>query len=68
MKTTIDLFSYSCVGCGKCIRVCAKDVLKLVDNGKIRFINVAHAEACDRCRSCEEVCRHHAIRIVNEHA
>ena len=44
MKTTIDLFTYSCVGCGKCIRVCSKDVLKLVDNGKIRFINVAHGE------------------------
>jgi len=65
METTINLFSYSCVGCGRCVRECPQKVLKLVDTGKARLVNVVHAEACNGCKKCEEACRYHAIKIVN---
>ncbi|MCI2082923.1 MAG: 4Fe-4S binding protein [Bacteroidales bacterium] len=67
MKTKIDLFTYSCTGCGICTRRCPKHVLHLVSNGKIRFVTVWNADACDGCKKCEKICRHNAIRIVNEY-
>ena len=66
MKITIDLFSYSCTGCGRCIRACQNNVLKLVGKGHRRFINVVHEETCNGCKECEKVCRHDAIKIIKE--
>lgn len=65
METTINLFSYSCVGCGRCVRVCPNRVLRVVNTGKVRLVNAVKAEACTGCGRCEEVCPHHVIKIEN---
>ncbi len=65
METTINLFSYSCVGCGRCVRVCPNRVLRVVNTGKVRLVNAVNAEACTGCGRCEEVCPHHVIKIEN---
>jgi NAD-dependent dihydropyrimidine dehydrogenase PreA subunit len=65
METTINLFSYSCEGCGRCVRVCPNQVLKVINTGKVRLVNVVKAESCTGCGKCEEVCPHHVIKIEN---
>jgi ferredoxin len=65
METTINLFSYSCLGCGRCVRVCPNQVLKVINTGKVRLVNVVKAESCTGCGKCEEVCPHHVIKIEN---
>ncbi|MCH4016938.1 MAG: 4Fe-4S binding protein [Prevotella sp.] len=67
MKTKdfeIRLFSLDCTGCGKCLKKCKNDVLKIVDNGMCRFINVINEASCIGCRICEDNCPTHAILIT----
>lgn len=61
----IVLYSFNCIGCGKCVRCCPKDVLKIVDNGSCRLVNVISPELCTGCRKCEHVCRYQAIKIMS---
>lgn len=65
METKIDLFTYSCRECGKCIQKCSNHVLKLINNGMTRFVNVIDEKACNACCKCEKVCTHQAIKIVH---
>lgn len=63
MKTTISLFTYACTGCGRCIRVCHRHVLTLVNNGMTHFINTLNEDACTGCGRCESACNNNAIKI-----
>lgn len=51
-----------CKGCGICVDLCPKQVLKLDDLGKI---TIAQEEECVRCGQCELRCPDYAI-FVNQ--
>lgn len=61
----IRLFTYDCIGCGICWHKCKKNVLKMVDNGMCKFVNVIKETSCIGCRLCEELCPTNAIIIVD---
>jgi ferredoxin len=63
MRAVINLFTYDCTGCGKCVRVCPPKILKIVNNGMVRFVNMENEDACIGCGRCERVCRNNAIKI-----
>lgn len=60
----IKLYTFDCIGCEKCIRKCKNNVLKIVDNGMCRFVNVINEASCTGCGLCETYCYHDAIKIV----
>lgn len=60
------LYTFNCTGCGYCVKVCGNEVLKLVDNGSCRFVNVADASRCTGCGRCERRCPHGAISLKPE--
>lgn len=62
-KRKIVLYTFDCTGCGYCVRVCGNEVLKLVDNGSCRFVNVADASRCNGCGRCERRCPQQAISL-----
>ena len=62
-KRKIVLYTFDCTGCGYCTKVCGSGVLKLVDNGTCRFVNVADASRCTGCRRCEQRCPNKAISL-----
>ncbi|MCK9282681.1 MAG: ferredoxin III, nif-specific [Rhodocyclaceae bacterium] len=58
-----------CIGCGRCYKVCPREVLDLVertedmecdddfdDDDNMMVMTVAHAEDCIGCGSCGRVC------------
>lgn len=62
-KRKIVLYTFDCSGCGYCTEVCGSGVLKLVDNGTCRFVNVADASRCTECGRCERRCPNNAILL-----
>ena len=62
-KRKIVLYTFDCSGCGYCTEVCGSGVLKLVDNGACRFVNVADASRCTGCGRCERRCPNNAILL-----
>jgi electron transport complex, RnfABCDGE type, B subunit len=50
----------SCIGCGKCVKVCAFDAITLQNN--LAYID---AQKCTLCRKCVEVCPTNAILELN---
>ncbi len=50
----------SCIGCGKCVKVCEFDAILL--NNNLAYIQ---ADKCRLCRKCEEVCPKQAIHSIN---
>lgn len=62
-KQKIVLYTFDCTGCGYCVKVCGNEVLKLVDNGACRFVNVADASRCNGCGRCERRCPNGAISL-----
>ena len=63
IQMEIELYTYDCIGCGKCVKRCPMEVLSLVDNGRCRFISVKNKNRCVGCRKCERRCPTGAIRI-----
>lgn len=61
----IVLHTFDCTGCGYCVKVCGCNVLKLVDNGTCRFVNVADTSRCNGCGRCERRCPDGAIALKN---
>lgn len=59
----IELFTYSCIGCGKCVKRCPTDVLTLADNGMCQFVEIKNEDLCVGCKKCEHICPNNAIRI-----
>ena len=51
-----------CEGCGDCVQVCPRDVLRLV-NG---LAALAYPERCNYCGDCEEHCPTEAISLPYE--
>lgn len=58
-----------CIGCGRCFKVCPRDVLDLVersedmetdddfdDDDNMMVMTIAHGEDCIGCGSCGRVC------------
>lgn len=63
VEMKIETFTYECSGCGKCAEQCPRGVLKMVDNGLCRFVNVADESLCKGCRRCEKACTRGAIQV-----
>jgi len=61
-----------CIGCARCVKVCARDVLALVglnedgeqialdededDEYEKKVMSIAHQEHCIGCQACSKVC------------
>ena len=52
--------SASCIGCGKCVRVCPFEAITLENN--LAYIDPAK---CKSCRKCEMECPKGAIHAIN---
>jgi electron transport complex protein RnfB len=52
--------SVACIGCGKCVEVCAYDAIVMVNN--LAYIDF---EKCKLCRKCAPVCPTEAIHEIN---
>lgn len=52
----ITIRQEKCTGCGRCLDVCPKRAIILVD-----CIGQIDQEKCDQCGKCLDVCRSHAI-------
>ena len=59
----IDIFTYNCTGCGKCVTCCPCGCFTVVDNGSCRFVNIIAADLCIRCKLCEQHCPNNVIKI-----
>ena len=59
----IDIFTYNCTGCGKCVTCCPCGCFTLVDNGSCRFVNIIAADLCIGCKLCEQHCPNNVIKI-----
>ncbi|MCD8546859.1 MAG: ferredoxin III, nif-specific [Aeromonadaceae bacterium] len=58
----------SCIGCGRCYKVCSRDVFSLVDRADLiededdemddvmMVMTVANADDCIGCEACSRVC------------
>ncbi|WP_027854802.1 ferredoxin III, nif-specific [Marinobacterium litorale] len=67
-----DLNQSTCIGCGRCYKVCPRDVFELVDRGEaladddddwddddddeMKVMAIANANDCIGCESCYRVC------------
>ncbi|MEM0368965.1 MAG: DNA-directed RNA polymerase subunit D [Desulfurococcaceae archaeon] len=54
----------NCNGCGKCIDVCPRGLLKLSD-GKVS-VDKSRELSCNFCRLCEQVCELRAIKVSHK--
>ncbi|GAB2182152.1 ferredoxin III, nif-specific [Denitratisoma sp. agr-D3] len=65
----IAIDAKKCIGCGRCYKVCPRDVLDLVERGEdmeadddmddddnMMVMTIAHGEDCIGCGSCGRVC------------
>jgi electron transport complex protein RnfB len=50
----------SCIGCGKCVKVCPFEAITLENN--LAYIDPAK---CKSCRKCEQECPKGAIQAIN---
>ena len=65
-----------CTGCGKCVAVCPRDIIKLVPFGKAvhvlccskapgKDVREVCPVGCIACKLCEQICPFEAIQVVN---
>ena len=61
----IDLNQSTCIGCGRCFKVCSRDVFELVtreseddddDDDEMMVMSLANAGDCIGCGACSRVC------------
>lgn len=55
----LSVFVANCIGCGKCVNVCPRGALSLVE-GKV----VRDAARCDQCGLCVPTCAAAALRMI----
>ena len=48
--------SLSCIGCGKCVKTCTHDAVKVTG-----FLAAIDPEKCTGCHECVEACPRHCI-------
>lgn len=60
---SLDIFTFDCIGCGKCVAQCRHDVLTLVNNGRCNYAVVADRSRCVGCGKCVQTCRTKAIEL-----
>jgi len=60
-EITIDL--NKCVGDGICVEKCPMNVLEIATVGRKKIAQVAHAEQCIECHTCELECPYEAIKV-----
>jgi len=51
-----------CDGCGRCVEVCPKEIIKIKENKVI--VDKDSVIKCDLCKSCVEVCPKNAIKLI----
>lgn len=61
MNKIVVIAEALCVGCGKCVEVCPKQIL-YIDEGD-GVCRVTDETQCDKFRGCERVCETGAIKI-----
>ncbi|MDR2400934.1 MAG: ferredoxin family protein [Deferribacteraceae bacterium] len=54
-----------CIGCGTCVEVCTKDVLRYDDEKSAAYI--AYFDDCQTCYNCEMHCPAEAIFVHPYH-
>lgn len=66
----VDLDASTCIGCGRCYKVCPRDVFQLVERGgvvdddddfyddddEMMVMTIANPDDCIGCVSCARVC------------
>jgi ferredoxin len=57
--TTLQVWEDKCLGCGVCLSVCPREVLRL-DNGTVK---IAERDACIECGACAQNCPAGAITV-----
>lgn len=65
-RLVISVDEESCLGCGKCVRQCHRQVLKmrLTKNGPCA--SVANPQLCTACGHCMKACRANALRLAEK--
>jgi len=63
MDSTL-IISDDCIGCGKCVKVCIRGHLKVLDDKKVHEIDSPYY--CFRCGHCSAVCPKGAIRLKED--
>ncbi len=58
------VISDSCIGCGKCVKVCIRGHLKVLEDKKVHEIESPYY--CFRCGHCSSVCPKGAIRLKED--
>lgn len=61
---SLDIFTFDCNGCERCIRICHHGVLMMVDNGYCRYAIVGRPANCNGCGKCIGVCKTGAMQLV----
>jgi Uncharacterized Fe-S center protein len=61
---SLDIFTFDCIGCEKCIKNCHQNVLQLIDNGYCRYAIVRYLDKCNGCGKCVDVCKTKAMRMI----
>ena len=55
------IINESCIGCGKCVKSCFTDVLRM--NPETKRPEAKYLEECEWCLVCEEQCPVNAIYV-----
>ncbi len=58
------VISNECIGCGKCVKVCIRGHLKVLDDKKVHEVDSPYY--CFRCGHCSSVCPKGAIRLKED--
>ena len=60
MNKIVKINNELCIGCGKCVSLCPKQILLIDNNNKCIVTNESK---CDRLGGCQRVCPTDAIEI-----
>lgn len=62
MKVNVTVDAAACTGCGACVALCPRQILR-IDDATTTCV-VTDQSKCDRLGGCERVCPTNAIRII----